>query len=617
MQRAVGASALMLSLCICLSSTGSAQEAEPRRTRTERTFASSDTTALLAAEIREIAASPSLSVAKKEKRIANAVRVATVAATAYQNDSGRNLDKALELASVASRAAPRFTEVIVNAVSFSPAISRIDGSAGQIRAAAFAAAKAMGRKIRQPGPALVQEYVSAPAPRRPKPADAEEQIASSAPEPRPRTAARPPAPTSQPHRAPPETDEVATQSRELAPAAPEMAGEYANNTPLEGGDRAGSTFAAPLAGNAAFHAKADVTVRHDDNVYLSKTNPTSDEIVSISPGVEFSFGQNSLAHGSLGYDVEFLRYVHGSAPSARLNHVLADFGYSSANLSLSAVGSYNQAYQNNRDVLVAGNSALVRSNSLSLSAAGEGSFTPKTSLKTGASYTRTEYPVAAAGPNSTTPASLIGNKIFNVPLSLYYKVTPKVDLSAGTTYSSVKPENGGPGGHDLYYNAGSRGEFTPKLTGEFSIGYRKRHGDNGTNDSLVGYNGAFNYEVTPKTALTLSFGRDFSTSATGESLHNSSYGLKLSTSFTPQWDAGLSVLYRQVDYGLQFFRALPSAPPRERKDNYWEETLSTSYLFSSWLTTTAGYTLRNNSSANNPGVEFSNHLLSLMMTLRY
>lgn len=607
----------MLSLCICLSTTGSAQESTPREPRSSRTAATPTPAALLAAEIREIANSPSLSVAKKEKRIATAVRVAVVAATAYKNDAGRNLDQALEFASAASRAAPRFTEVIVNAVSLAPAISRIDGSAGQIRTVAFAAAKAGGRKVRPTTPALVQEYVSTTPPRRTRPAPAED-LPEESPPPTPQTRrpTRSVATANKPRSPTPEADEAPDAARTSSPPPPETVGDYADNTPLEVGGRGGSSQ--PLSGNSAFHAKADVTIRHDDNVYLSKENKTSDQIVSLTPGVDFSFGQNSLTHGSLGYQVEFLRYVHHSAPSARLNHLLADFGYSSAALSVAATGSYHQAYQNNRDVLVAGNSALIRSNSLNFAVSGEGSLTPKTGLKTGASYTRTEYPVPAAlPPPATTPTPLIGNSIFSVPLNLYYKVTPKIDLSAGATYTTVKPQSDGPGGHDIYYNVGARGEFTPKLTGEFSVGYRKRHGENGTDDSLVGYNGAFNYEVTPKTSLTLSLGKDFSTSATGESLHNSSYGLRLGTTFTPQWEAGLSISYRQVDYGLQFFRALPSARPSQRKDNYWEESLSTSYIFSSWLTTTVGYTLRNNSSANNPGVEFSNSLLSLMMSLRY
>jgi hypothetical protein len=353
-------------------------------------------------------------------------------------------------------------------------------------------------------------------------------------------------------------------------------------------------------------------------VFLSKENETSDEIISVTPGIDFSFGQNSLTHGSLGYQMEFLRYAHDSAPKAQLNHVAADFGYTGLLVNLSAFASYSQAYQNNRDVRVAGSSALIRSNTLDLSAMTEGSITPKMSLKTGASYARTNYPVPAAPPPpAAAPTPLIGNREFSVPLNVYYKLTPKFDLSTGSTYRSVKPENGGPGGRDLYYNIGTRGEFSAKLNGEFSVGYRKRHGENRTDDSLLGFNGNFTYELTPKTTTVLSLNRDFSASATGESLHNSTYSLKFSTLFTPQWEADVSLQYRTVDYGQQLFGTVPTSPPIHRKDDYWEGSLSTSYTLTQWLTTTAGYTLRNNSSANNPGVEFSNNLLSLMMSLHY
>lgn len=539
--------------------------------------------------------------------------MAVVSATAYKSDSNGNLDLAVEIATAASRAAPRFTEVIANAVSFAPSISRIDGAAGQIRAAAFAAAKAGGGKPRRSEP---REYVSAPPPRRVRPAPVETYPPSDDNEPLPPVRPKARSRTTVASRAPAVTEPTISDdpARYPQPSTPEVVGEYATNTPIRENSYSPPTS---LDNNSAFHAKADVSIRHDDNVFLQKTDKTSDEIVSVSPGVDFGFGQNSLTHGTLAYQVDFVRYVHHSSPSTHLSHGLADFGYSSETLNLAASAAYNQSNQNDRDVLVDGSRAIIRTNSLTTAVTGEGSLSPKVSLKTGATYAKTSYPTPQTPPPSAKPPTpLIGNKEFGVPLNVYYKVTPKIDLSAGATYRTVTPDNGGTGSHDWYYNVGARGEFTPKLHGEFSVGERKRQTENNTDDSLLGFNSALTFDLTPKTSAILSLSRDFSASATGESLHNSTYGLRLATTFSPQWEASTGISYRKVNYGEQLFRAVSTTTKTTRQDDYWEGNLSVSYIFSSWLTTSAGYTLRNNNSTVS-GVEFSNSLLSLVMGLRY
>jgi hypothetical protein len=97
----------------------------------------------LAAEVRKIANFKMMSHAKKEKRIANAVRIAVVGATAYK-DPSEIVNIASELSAAAASAAPPFKDAIVHAVLFSPSVASIDGASGQIQAAVdYAAAQAM------------------------------------------------------------------------------------------------------------------------------------------------------------------------------------------------------------------------------------------------------------------------------------------------------------------------------------------------------------------------------------------------------------------------------------------------------------------------------------------
>jgi hypothetical protein len=154
------------------------------------------------------------------------------------------------------------------------------------------------------------------------------------------------------------------------------------------------------------------------------------------------------------------------------------------------------------------------------------------------------------------------------------------------------------------------------LNGEFSLDYRTRTVGDNPRENLWGFNGALNYEITPKTTSSLVFSRDFNTGALGESLKNSNYSFRASSDLTPQWQVGSGISYRQVEYGATVFSLNNHPMLIERTDNYWEGDVQVSYLFRSWLTASADYTLRHNHS-NLSAAEFSNSILSLILGWRY
>jgi hypothetical protein len=97
---------------------------------------------ILAAQVQEIAASPSLSRRAKERRIASAVRQAVIAATANVAEPGQALRIALALAKAAAQAAPYFANSIRDAIISIPSIASIAGAVTQIQATVTAAAVA-------------------------------------------------------------------------------------------------------------------------------------------------------------------------------------------------------------------------------------------------------------------------------------------------------------------------------------------------------------------------------------------------------------------------------------------------------------------------------------------
>lgn len=521
----------------------------------------------LATEVREIASASSLSSAKKEKRISTAVRTAVVAATAYRNGPNEAMEIALDLATAAARAAPRYSEVIINAVAFAPAVARIDAASSQIRAAATAAAKG------QTPPRTVEVAAAARATAAPR----RQEITGA--EPGPRTAG-------------------------AESAAPVPGGIVSNAIRVrEGPDR---TPAASLGRSPNFSLTLDASVRHDDNVYLSSKDKVASTVSSVTPGIGLRFGDDTVAHGDLGYRVAFTRYSHDVSPNLRLGSGTGNFGYDDGNIKLAAGANYQQVSQNNGDVVTLGQQAVFRRDVLSANTSLEAHVTPRTSASAGVNYGRTEY----------KSPGLIGSTTTEVPLNVFFNLTRKFDLSLGYSFTKVNPQLDGPDGKNSYSNIGVRGELTPKLSGSFSAGYRTQQVADNPKSHLVGFEGGFGYEATTNTGLSLSLSRDYSTGALGETLRNSSYGLNLSTKPARQWQFGAGISHQTVDYGKTVFSKTATKTNADREDSLWSGNLSASYLISDWISASTDFTSSRNRSSLN-GAEFTSNITSLVLGMRY
>jgi hypothetical protein len=544
----------------------------------------------LAAEVSEIANFKMMSHSKKEKRIANAVRIAVVAATAYK-DQAETVNIAAELAAAAAAAAPPFTDAIIHAVSFTPAVARIDGASGQIQAAAdYAAAQtektpqvAVAGNAVEPG-----RTTATPTP----PSSAENVVQAGPVEPAAVSGSQAPS-------APPEKT-AGSQPVETA-ATPPTIKEGTKASIAENGaeqDRS-NPWTLPkidLGNNASLHFTADLGARYDDNIFLTRNGTVSDEILTETPGAVFQFGQNSLANGSLSYEESFLEYAHKSSSAQRLGTGTGDFGYGNERLDLKANADYEQFAQNQEGFFIPGQNVVVRRDQLDVGSSAEVHFTEKTSAGVGANYSDTHY---------QTPG-LIDNKSYSWPVNLYYSIRPKVDLSAGFTQSEIKTPGSGPGSTQInsYYNIGARGDFTPKLSGGFSVGYTTSKITQTSNTDLLAFNGNFSYEMSPKTNLTLTGSRNFTAGPQGEQLKNTSFSLTASTAFSPRWQGNATLGYQNIAY------------PAPRTDNYVEGDVSATYIYSKNISATISYDLRHNASTVSTA-EFLDNMLSLDVGLKY
>ena len=567
----------LLFLFVCATTPPAAPAAE------RVAAASSNTTRAnqLAADVREFATAPGLSQAKREKRIATAVRTAVVAATAYRSSAAEVLGAATELAAAATRAAPAYAEVISKAAALAPGVSRIDGSAGAIRAAALAGARggpaprstASGRKA-------VATHKSARVTQAPLPEPAEARLdpATATAE---ELAAMPTDTGVSPSVSP--TDEP--------PSTPDMPG-YRGRHPAE--DPA-----------FALSATLETGARYNDNVFLQPTAKVNDTILSATPGISLRWGDKSHTHGSLGYTESFEHYVHGTAPNVSLGNGNFNFAFDGAASSGSANASYQQLYQTNTDLAAQGINDLIRTNVTTGGLSLQANPWAKIGGRLGVNYADTNY----------LTDGLIGNSQIGVPFDLIFNVTPKTDLSLGYSFGTQRPDGGGDSSKDHYFNVGARGEFTPKLSGSFNIGYQTRKVGANPDEHMLAFNGSFDYALTARTTLSLIANRNFNASALGASTKNTSFKLNLATDFSPQFSLKASVAYLDNEYGAGVFRP-DQVVPQVRTDHTWESTLSASYLFTDWFSTTAAYVFQQNNSTL-PSVEYSNNVLSLSLGLKY
>lgn len=607
--------ALLAALCFIAASAavvaaGDGAEAAPPYGAQVSTLASQ-----LGAQVKSIADSNTMSRAKREQWIATAVRVSVVAATAYDNDPGQALAAAIRVVSAAVRAAPGYAEVIVKAASFAPTVTRIAGATGQIRSAAYAAAS--GRPYRRPAPAA---------------AIAENDL--------------PQAMTDPAESAYPENPRARLESPTYA--NPNFSADSGlGETPTGRGQSRVN-----VNQNSAIHTTLDLSVQRNDNVFLTSTNPiittasnnttntvipkkVADTILSATPGIELSYGQHSLSSGSLALHESIAHYTGHSSPDAHTPSLAGELAYAGDRVKTAISGSYQQSFQqnnadltaagkqNNADLTAAGVTKPVRTDALSFGGRMDSDFTGKLGGDLGVDYSSLEY----------KDSILTGNKVVTIPANLLYKLDSLVSLSTGLSYGRTTPTGTGPTSTDMYYNVGAQGEFTPKLHGNFSIGYRTRRvpvtvpntdttkpaTTETSKEGSLGFDGKFTYQATDKTSANLSLSQNFGSSALGQSTKTTSYAFQLANTFSSQFSLSASTQYRRTNIGLPVFAPLTDATKQfvsQRVDNGWENSLQATYLFTNWLTMVGNYTFRNNRS-NQDTADYDNNVFSLTLGLQY
>lgn len=371
------------------------------------------------------------------------------------------------------------------------------------------------------------------------------------------------------------------------------------SAPLAGVILLGSAASAyailPSGSDSELFVTGVASVQENDNVFLSHTGEKSDTIFDLVPGLSYEYGKNSLTNGKVAISEDWQTYASESKLNTGLFNALGTLNYSDDKLKLDALGSYAQADQATRDVRQVG--TLVKRDLYHAEGKSEWVVTEKTSVGVGAIYDDTEY----------KKAGYVNWQWTEIPLNYYYKVEPKVDLSAGFRYRNNQLGAGGIDSNDYFYNVGARGEFTPKLTGTFTIGYNRRELSSGKSrtEGGLGIDSTFTYDFSPKTTVNFGVSNDYGYAAVGSAYRLFGINGGFNTQVNEIWSLHGQASYNRYDYTTS-----------TQQDDFYQAGAGATYTLNRNASFTGGYSFVKDNSNITSG-SFNNNIFSVSATLHY
>lgn len=311
---------------------------------------------------------------------------------------------------------------------------------------------------------------------------------------------------------------------------------------------------------------SSVAYTNTDNLFRDDSNKESDGYFTITPGVEVSFGQNQagldlklgLAYDLTRYsdfdqfDSDLLKFNIGGSTDQRSNFD-TKFSYSQVE-SQSPRSSFD----------VAGDPDLIEATQTRFSVSTEFSYSPKLSIGLGIKGNDLEF--------DTFANQLAGKESYTIPFDLIFSHSEKLDVVYGITYTNrdvnaITATNRDAYETDsYYYNVGLRGDLLPKLSGQFSVGYRTLEYSNDISDlNTLGIKSSLNWKLTPKFQSLISINRGFDSAGSGETYELTTVRIANSYTINSEYAAGLNFGFSEKDY-------------RSRTDNMNDFSLTLTYI---------------------------------------
>jgi uncharacterized protein (PEP-CTERM system associated) len=154
------------------------------------------------------------------------------------------------------------------------------------------------------------------------------------------------------------------------------------------------------------------------------------------------------------------------------------------------------------------------------------------------------------------------------------------------------------------FNVGARGEYTPKLSGSFDVGYTVRTLEAQSDQGIMAVNSGLTYIYSLKTDFSLNAQSGFETTPAGQSQR--SYGLNLGgrIRFNDAYGASAGLGYKLIDFA------------NTRQDHFVTLDLGFTHTISNRVSLAADYRYQNNISNDSNGA-FAANTISFSANFRY
>jgi hypothetical protein len=385
-----------------------------------------------------------------------------------------------------------------------------------------------------------------------------------------------------------------------------------------------SSVAAPfvsIGDNTDIYFNGSSSLRWASNIFRNEEDEESDLSWTISPGLEINIGRGiSNVDFTVITRYDIVRYDEYDRLDTELFHIEALGTYESSRLNLNGSASFDEIKMNDGQKNVVNDLVELDTSAGELDA--EYRVSQKFSFSAGVRYDETEY---------QTFKNLFSDRAtIAYPLSVYYDMTPKLDLILGYTYSVTDIEGGSSFGglfdpvssyeqNTDFFNIGLRGNISTKLTGFFKIGYRtvSASDTNLTNGGVLirridrndrdmfGLDASLTWMATSKLLYQLALSRDYNTGGLGEATEVTRANLVGNYSFNTHWSGMANLGYTDTD---SYYLA--------RENEQFTGGLRVMYVLNTYWRFTAGYTYAENDS-NRVNSSYESETLDLTATLRY
>mgnify|MGYP002679218618 CR=1 FL=1 len=325
-------------------------------------------------------------------------------------------------------------------------------------------------------------------------------------------------------------------------------------------------------------------------------------------GAEADYGRNSKFKANVKFYEDLTRYADYKEFNSNLAHVAANASYTESAWSVKANFSFDQNYQNSATTEMANQTGqLVRFNDWRAGAMASYDFTEKLFAELGGDWTYRQY-------LGDWSRSYSDYNVYSVPVSLLYRVTPKVSVGLTYQYRYTEFEGGsdwakslGNRRNDHFAGVTVRGDILPKLNLSAFVGatYRDMNGIYDTSDTTVSCSVTANYELTEKIGLFVTGRRDFGNGASRQS------------SIDTGCEAGANYLLNQfVSFTTSFAYVNSDYEDMNRNDDEYVARFGVNYKPNKFLTLGANYRFLENSS-NVAYASYNQHLVDISVAVKY